>query len=218
MNPQRSQSTPTSTSVHSPYEYSDCVLWCHLCTLPSSDCFCNFPTSPGTTYAYSPTGSAATVFSETAVNGYTFDPSSYDQAYDPPYSGTTSEPSPTPQYSAPPLTTAKLLPKTSWSPIAPAEKPNDGNGAYSTCEFDTSSNRGKRRGSMAPAEAREKRLQQNRRSQRSFRDRQARLVEDLKSKVVVLTEENQKLVDELSALGLRDASRASNPQALILIC
>ncbi|KAH9213137.1 hypothetical protein DL95DRAFT_390727 [Leptodontidium sp. 2 PMI_412] len=66
---------------------------------------------------------------------------------------------------------------------------------------------------MAPAEAREKRLQQNRRSQRSFRDRQARLVEDLKSKVVVLTEENQKLVDELSALGLRDASRASSERA-----
>lgn len=38
-------------------------------------------------------------------------------------------------------------------------------------------------------------------------------MEDLKSKVVVLTEENQKLVDELSALGLRDASRASSERA-----
>ncbi|KAH7417681.1 hypothetical protein BKA64DRAFT_658560 [Cadophora sp. MPI-SDFR-AT-0126] len=141
------------------------------------------------------------------TNGYTFDPSSYQTAYGPTYTSPPSEASSTSRSSGPQYLTPKLLPKVSnWSPIAPAEKSNDGNGAYGSCEFDASSKRGKRRGIMAPEEAREKRLQQNRRSQRSFRDRQAKMIEDLKTKVEVLTEENQKLVDELSALGLRDES------------
>ncbi|PVH82308.1 hypothetical protein DL98DRAFT_530403 [Cadophora sp. DSE1049] len=211
MNPQRSYSTPTSASDHLAYEYSDCVLWCHICTLPRSDCFCGFPASPGPIYDYSPMNSTTTTLPVTSTNGYTFDPSSYQPAYDPPYTSPPSEVSSTSRSSGPQYSTPKLLPKTSnWSPIAPADKSSDGNGAYSSCDFDMSSKHGKRRGVMAPEEAREKRLQQNRRSQRSFRDRQARMIEDLKTKVEVLTEENQKLVDELSALGLRDESRAGS--------
>lgn len=67
-----------------------------------------------------------------------------------------SEASSISHYSAPQMATSKLLPKTSnWSPIAPAENQNGGNGAYASCEFDSTSKRGKRRGVMAPDEARE---------------------------------------------------------------
>jgi cell shape-determining protein MreC len=43
----------------------------------------------------------------------------------------------------------------------------------------------------------QKRLEQNRKSQRSFRDRQAKLVEDLRGKIEVLEDENGKLREEL---------------------
>lgn len=47
----------------------------------------------------------------------------------------------------------------------------------------------------------QKRLQQNRRSQQSFRHRQAKLVQDLKGKVQELQKENEDLIRVISSFG-----------------
>ncbi|KAF8857609.1 hypothetical protein BDZ45DRAFT_674659 [Acephala macrosclerotiorum] len=168
--------------------------WCDTCTLSYSDCLC---------YAASPisTHQSYSGYETPNSKSYTYSQTPYPATYP------TSSASSTSSYYA---SSASSQSQSSYSPIAPAQTPGSGNRAHDSKPAETSPKRRKRKGSMPPAEAREKRLEQNRRSQRSFRDRQARLVVDLKQKVEILTEENEKLVNELSALGLRNQSHDSN--------
>ncbi|CZR54562.1 uncharacterized protein PAC_04446 [Phialocephala subalpina] len=165
--------------------------WCDTCSLSYGDCLC---------YAASPVSTHQSYAGYETPNSksYTYSQTPYPTTY------STSSASSTSSYYT---SSASSQHQSSYSAIAPAQTPGSGNGAHDSTPTETSPKRGKRKGSMPPAEAREKRLEQNRRSQRSFRDRQARLVVDLKQKVEILTEENQKLANELSGLKI---SRDSN--------
>ena len=69
----------------------------------------------------------------------------------------------------------------------------------------------------------QKRQQQNRNSQRNFRQRQAKLVEDLKSEIEKLRGENDRLMEEISALrkaeqrsgGCRDIASACKKERVM---
>jgi hypothetical protein len=153
--------------------------WCPSCGLSYSDCLC-YSTSPISSYQDYPS------YDTQQSKNYTNSQATY-----PPMYTTSNSSSPSAYYA----TSTPVTPQPSYSTIPSTTNSNK---KSHTSTPEPSSKRGKRKGSMPPDEAREKRLEQNRRSQRSFRDRQAKLVTELKQKVEVLTEENQKLANELS--------------------
>ncbi|KUJ12866.1 uncharacterized protein LY89DRAFT_195516 [Mollisia scopiformis] len=165
--------------------------WCQACALPFTECLCYIDSSPlSSQQNYSN-------YNAPQIKSLGYSQLAFPSTY------ATSSSSTTSSY----YTTATGLSQPAYSTIAPAT--SSGEGARNLTPPESATKRKKRKGSMPPEEAREKRLEQNRRSQRHFRDRQARLVVDLKQKVEILTEENEKLVNELSKVSLRDSSRDS---------
>lgn len=140
--PDRKQSTFDSQldfSQDLQYTTPNDDYWCDTCTLPYSDCLC---------YATSPISTHQSSCGYQTPNGKTYDYSQipYPTTYSASGASSTSS-----YYTS----SASSQPQSSYSAIAPAQTPSSGNGTYDSTPSETSSKRGKRKGSMPPAEARE---------------------------------------------------------------
>jgi len=165
------------------------TFWCQSCSLPHNDCVCSFTDTA--------------MITNQDFSGYTASPASYlevnDLIWNRPHfrhSYPSSETSSVPPYSSYSLQSTPALSVRQPS-ILSEDTPTSQNGTEDSMTPSSPAKRRPRRGAMSREQAHAKRLEQNRRSQRSFRDRQAKLVEDLRGKVEVLEDENVKLREEL---------------------
>jgi len=165
------------------------TFWCQSCSLPHNDCVCSFAETPIITYQN--------------TSNYTASPVSYlevdDMSWNRPqfrHSYPSSETSSVPPYSSYSLQSTPALSVRQPS-ILSEDTPTSQNGTEDYMPTTPTTKRRPRRGAMSREQAHAKRLEQNRRSQRSFRDRQAKLVDDLRGKIEVLEDENGKLREEL---------------------
>jgi len=165
------------------------TFWCQSCSLPHNDCVCAFTgTQMITCQDFS--GCVASPVSYLDVNDLTWNRSQFGNSY------TSSESSSVPPYSNYSLLSTPALSVRQPS-IASDDTPTSQNSSEDSLSPSTTAKRRPRRGAMSKEQAHAKRLEQNRRSQRSFRDRQAKLVEDLKGKIETLEDENGQLREEL---------------------
>jgi hypothetical protein len=181
------------------------TFWCQSCSLPHNDCVCSFAES--------------SMITNQNFSKYTASPVSYlevdDMSWNRPqfrHSYPSSETSSVPPYSSYSLQSTPALSVRQPS-ILREDTPTSQNGTEDSVPASPTTKRRPRRGAMSREQAhavsfqpqpdihrltkKQKRLEQNRRSQRSFRDRQAKLVEDLRGKIEVLEDENGKLRKEL---------------------